>query len=388
MHERPSPTFPSVAFLWPALAAETASELASAVAKEFATLAVGSATEPDAAEPEWTTRHDVALELESVRLRDFSAAHDGIASLICAPYALHGSTIADFAAGHSLVAALRDAGLKRVFATDWRSAGPDMRFFSIDTYLADLNVLVDEIGGKVDLIGLCQGGWLALIYAARFPAKVRKLVLAGAPIDNGAGASGLSRLARDTPISIFKELVDIGQGRIRGQHVLRFWALAEFDREAIHHLLQASDAINSPAFERLETRFRDWYAWTVDLPGTYYLQVVEQLFKENRLAAGRFVALGQRVDLSKVRCPMFLLAARDDEVVAAEQIFATEGLVGTPAEAIRKTIAPGGHLELFMGRATLSEFWPDIARWLADEKCARTATTRSRAPVLPPAKAN
>jgi poly(3-hydroxybutyrate) depolymerase len=225
MHERPSPTFPSVAFLWPALAAETASELASAVAKEFATLAVGSATEPDAAEPEWTTRHDVALELESVRLRDFSAAHDGIASLICAPYALHGSTIADFAAGHSLVAALRDAGLKRVFATDWRSAGPDMRFFSIDTYLADLNVLVDEIGGKVDLIGLCQGGWLALIYAARFPAKVRKLVLAGAPIDNGAGASGLSRLARDTPISIFKELVDIGQGRIRGQHVLRFWAL-------------------------------------------------------------------------------------------------------------------------------------------------------------------
>jgi len=47
-----------------------------------------------------------------------------------------------------------------------------MRFFSIDTYVADLNVAVDELGGTVNLVGLCQGGWLSLIYAARFPAKV------------------------------------------------------------------------------------------------------------------------------------------------------------------------------------------------------------------------
>jgi MFS family permease len=43
-----------------------------------------------------------------------------------------------------------------------------MRFFSIDTFLADLNVAVDHVGGKVDLIGICQGGWMGLLYAARF----------------------------------------------------------------------------------------------------------------------------------------------------------------------------------------------------------------------------
>ena len=58
-----------------------------------------------------------------------------------------------------------------------------MQFLGIDDYLADLNVLIDEIGAPVDLIGLCQGGWMALVYAARFPGKVRKLVLAGAPVD-------------------------------------------------------------------------------------------------------------------------------------------------------------------------------------------------------------
>jgi poly(3-hydroxyalkanoate) synthetase len=373
MSEKPSPQFPSVAFLWPALAAEATSEFASALAREFASLAVGPATTSNSIEPQWTTPHAVALEFASVRLHDFSTARAGIPTLICAPYALHGGTIADFAPGHSLVAALRGAGLQRLFLSAWRSATPDMRFLSIDSYLADLNVLVDEVGGQVDLIGLCQGGWLALIYAARFPAKVHKLVLAGAPIDNAAAGSGLSEIARNTPMSLFQELVDIGQGRILGQHILKFWAQYAFDRDGVHRLLQSSDALDSPAFRQLENRFRDWYAWTLDLPGTYYLQVVEQLFKENCLATGRFIALGRPVDVAAVRCPLFLLAARDDELVAPEQIFATERLIGSAPGAVRKTIAPGGHLGLFMGRTILTDIWPRIAHWLAGEDVARSA---------------
>src|SRR5712691_9287102 len=221
MHGPSSPQFTSMAFLWPALVAETASELASAVAREFVDLAIGPET--DAREPHWTTHNEVALELSTVRLRDFSAAADGVPVLLCAPFALHGATIADFAPGHSLVAALLGAGLTRVFVTDWRSASPDMRFLSIDNYLADLNVLVDWLGGTVDLVGLCQGGWMALIYGARFPAKVRKLVLAGAPIDLAAGNSKLSDMARETPLVIFKQLVDLGGGRILGDHALQFW---------------------------------------------------------------------------------------------------------------------------------------------------------------------
>jgi poly(3-hydroxyalkanoate) synthetase len=356
--------FASMAFLWPALAAETASELASAMAREFVSLAVGPETETSGPEPRWTTRNQVVLELTAVQLRDFSTTSEGLATLVCAPFALHGATIVDFAAHHSLVASLQDAGMKRVFVTDWRSASPDMRFWSIDDYLAALNVLIDELGGAVDLIGLCQGGWMALVYAARFPAKVRKLVLAGAPIDIAAGKSKLSDFANNTPISIFNELVALGDGRVLGHCMLQFWAPDALDREEIHHLLKPAAAIGSAPFRRLETRFREWYAWTVDLPGAYYLQVVGQLFKENRLATGDFVALGRRIDLSKLRCPLFLLAARDDDIVAPEQIFATEHLVDYGHCTIAKAIAPCGHLGLFMGRNILSTVWPDIARWL------------------------
>jgi hypothetical protein len=81
---------------------------------------------------------------------------------------------------------------------------------------------------------------------------------------------------------------------------------------------------------------------TVDLPGTYYLQVVEQLFKENRLAGGSFDYLGPPNRLTGMRCPLFLLAARDDDVVASEQIFATAHLVGPRYCAIEKATAPCG----------------------------------------------
>jgi poly(3-hydroxybutyrate) depolymerase len=174
---------PLTPFLWPALAAATASEMVSAFAKELAHLAVVHPSNSMFREPRWTTPNRIALELPSMRLREFSAEGDNIATLVCAPLALHDATLTDFAPDHSLVAALRMAGLRNVFVTDWRSASPEMRFFSIDNYLADLNVVVDELGGCVNLIGVCQGGWMALVYAARYPGKIHGLVLAGAPVD-------------------------------------------------------------------------------------------------------------------------------------------------------------------------------------------------------------
>ena len=86
-----------------------------------------------------------------------------------------------------------------------------MRSLGIDDYLADLNVLVDEVGG-LDLVGLCQGGWLSLVFATRFPAKVRKLVMAGVPVDIAAGQSELSAIAAATPLAMFQSLVSLGDG--------------------------------------------------------------------------------------------------------------------------------------------------------------------------------
>jgi poly(3-hydroxyalkanoate) synthetase len=357
--------FSSMPYFWPLLAGAAASSAAASCLSEFAFMLAGSGAKRQAiCEPRWATPNRVALELQSLQLRDFSRQIRGAPTLVCAPFALHGATIVDFAPGHSLVEALSGSGLDRIYVTDWRSATPEMRFLSIDNYLADLNVAVDQLGPPVDLIGPCQGGWLAVVYAARFPGKVRRLVLAGAPIDIDAGESALSRLAKNTPVRVFEELVRLGEGRILGHHVLELWAPALAADEADRVLQIPSDVAPAQVSE-LEERFRTWYAWTVDLPGTYYLQVVRWLFRDNQIVDGRFVALGRAIDLAEVRMPVFLLAARDDELVSPIQLMATMRVIGTPKAAVETIIQPCGHLSLFLGAETLGGTWPRIARWLS-----------------------
>lgn len=357
------------ALFWPMMAAMSASEATSAFVHQMARItAADIALRPEVPRPDWTTRNRLTIELPTLLLRDFSVgAAGGPPTLICAPYALHGATVADFAPGHSLIEVLLAQGRTNLHAVEWRSATPQMRLFTIDTLLADLNVAVDEFGEPVDLIGLCQGGWMALLYAARFPSKVRRLVIAGAPIDIAAGESGLSRLASRTPISMFAELLKVGDGRLLGQMMLDLWGPAPGDEAGVRHELQlegGSAAPVSPEEAALHQRFRNWYDWTVDLPGIYYLEVVQWLYKENRLAQGTFFALGRRVDLAEVKLPMLLLAGADDKLIAPQQVLSAADLVGTAPGDVKTIVTPSSHLGLFMGRNCLARVWPEVVAWL------------------------
>lgn len=327
---------------------------------------------PDESALPWTTPNTVALELATMRLRDCTRARAGQPALVCAPYALHRALIADFAPGHSVVQSLQNGGVDRVYLTDWRSATPGMRYLSIDSYLGDLNVAVDEIGAPVDLVGLCQGGWLSLLYAARFPAKVRRLVLVGAPVDVSID-SELSRLARNAPQIVYDQLVARGGGNVSGEEMLRFWSKAP-SRDDIAVALQRDVADEGGT--ALLARFDRWNAETLNLPGTYYLEIVNRIFRENRIAAGNFVALGRAIDLKDVKAPVFLLAGLDDDVVPAAQALATAALVGTPPAFVAEASEPCNHLGLFMGARTHAHAWPRIAEWLRDDLpgvLARTA---------------
>jgi poly(3-hydroxyalkanoate) synthetase len=308
----------------------------------------------------WTTPNSVALELATMRLRDCSTRGSGVPALVCAPYALHRALIADFAPGHSVVQSLQAGGIDRVYLTDWRSATPEMRYLSIDSYLGDLNVAIDEIGAPVDLVGLCQGGWLSLLYAARFPAKVRRLVLVGAPVELSI-ESALSRLARNAPAAVYDQLVARGGGNVSGEEMLRVWSRTP-GRDDIATALQTS--LEDADGAALLARFEQWNTETLDLPGTYYLEIVSRIFRENQIAAGQFVALGRRIDLKDAKAPIFLLAGLDDEVVPATQALATARLVGTPPALVAAASEPSDHLGLFMGARTHAQAWPRIAAWL------------------------
>src|SRR5260370_19259567 len=98
--------FRSLAFLLPALAADSTSGMMSALAGQLAQLG-GTVAKTDAPASKWATANRVALELPCMRLRGFCADDPAVPTLICAPFALHRATIAGFAPGPSLLRALR-----------------------------------------------------------------------------------------------------------------------------------------------------------------------------------------------------------------------------------------------------------------------------------------
>lgn len=239
-----------------------------------------------------------------------------------------------------------------------------MRDLEIDQYLAELNVCVDDLGGRVNLIGLCQDGWMSAMYAARFPDKMTSLVRAGAPIDTDAGNGPVKRMAHTYPTSFYEQLVTLGGGLMRGKIMLRGWKGMHPEEHYIKQHIDLYEHIDDPAYLAKEETFERWYENPIDLSGRWYLQAIVHLFKENRLAMGSFIGLGRRLNLKDIVCSVYLLAGESDDIATSEQVLDAEKYLGTPKNRIEKKLVPGGHIGLFMGSRTLKEAWPEIAGWL------------------------
>jgi len=313
----------------------------------------------------WATKNTVLLDLDTMLLRDFSEpGSSAVPVLIDAPYAGHSATIADYDKGQSLVETLKQSGLQRIFVTDWKPATDAMKQFDIDKYLAELNVVVDELGGKVHLVGLCQGGWLSAMYAARYPAKVRSIVLAGAPIDTQAGDGPLKKMVQSLPANFYADMVQLGHGRMLGKTMLAGWKGMNPGDQYLQKYVDLYQHIDDDKYLNRTELFEGWYENPVDLPGTYYLQIIEQLFKANHFFHHKFIGLGKLLWLKDICCPAYLLAGDADDITPHQQVFAAETALGTPAANIVKELVPGGHIGLFMGKKTLQEHWTKIGSWI------------------------
>ena len=104
---------------------------------------------------------------------------------------------------------------RRLIRYDPRGSGlsdRDARDFSLDAWVADLEAVVDAVGlRRFPLIGMCQGGLIAIAYAVRHPDRVSRLVLYSS-YPHGAYVEGatdkLSKQART-----FAQLIEMGWGR-------------------------------------------------------------------------------------------------------------------------------------------------------------------------------
>ncbi len=326
-------------------------------------------------EPAWHTPHKILARDPAFLLRDFSRPgavgrsrrfRDGRRlPVLVVPPEVNSSHIVDFGPGQSLVAAALAAGYPRVAAIDWRSAvagvgGTGGR--DIDDSLASILDCIDILGGRVHLIGLCQGGWESALVAACRPEVTASLTLVAAPIDFHAGDGALRHVVDAMPMAAYQSFVAAGGGVMRGEFIASgFDNLLPLERHGLKWLRVWRHLDDGRWMERFH-QLEDWYRTPKDLPGPAYLRAVRDLFKDNRLVRGRFVALGQRVELDRIRCPLALVMGTRDHITPPAQTRALRDHVGS--SAILETDIPAGHVGTFMGREALAEYWPGVFDWL------------------------
>jgi poly(3-hydroxybutyrate) depolymerase len=317
-------------------------------------------------EPPWATPNEICLSLPLARLRRFDRDRKGVAPwILVSPNAGHHSAIADYAPKQSLAAAFLEHGVGPVFAIEWLSATPQTKRAGIDDYLLCLGELVDyarEAAGTegVRLAGMCQGGWLSAMFAALFPERVENLVLAGAPIDFKAGNGKITKAVERLGLGWYENLVRRSGGVMPGSYMVAGWKLLNPLERFMEDPFKLWQNIQDERYVDRHRRFRNWYEWTQDLPGRFYLQVVRELFHGNRLVRREFTALGRKVDLSQIRCPVSTIGGFNDDITLREQLESVAEHVSS--RNIRHRMVEAGHIGLFMARKVVEEVWPSIIR--------------------------
>jgi poly(3-hydroxybutyrate) depolymerase len=314
--------------------------------------------------PAWTTPHEIVFEAPLARLRDFSVSKRRVVpTLVLPPQAGHDSCIVDYSADQSQMGAILASGLERALSLDWIGATRETADCSIEDYLDVVDRAVDHCGERVNLIGDCQGGWLATIYAALHPERINTLTIAGAPIDFHAGEpvihEVMRRLGPDGSLRFYEALVAAGGGVLEGRHMLNGFIMiqpgAEISRQ-VDLLLNLDD----PAHVARYREFEDWFKHTQDVPGAFYLWIVRNLFRDNALITGSLAVGDRRVDLAKIDMPLNLLGGATDHITPPAQVFALQEHASTPAELVKRDVTSGGHLGLFMGHDSLHDHWPPL----------------------------
>jgi polyhydroxyalkanoate depolymerase len=336
--------------------------------------------------PKWNSRNEVVLAAPFALLRDFSVGDDDVVpALLFPPLAGHASCIID-KKGQSQVQLFLTMGLTKLYSFDWLSATSATRDTTEADRLDFITRAVDLIAGpegKVNIVGDCQGGWEATLWAALHPGRVNTLIVAGAPIDTSAGNGPAKKLM---PILIPRGNMALYKAMVRAYGGIWPGINSVMGYIAMHPAAHAGEHLKVYAHvhdrEYLDhfSDFYDWYLYPLDLPGKLYLWAVEHLFVKNELFTGRLEVAGKTVSLGSITCPVFLLGGEQDDITPWQQVHNMRYAVGS--SLVRWYLAPGGHIGLFIGRQSQAEYWTPI---LAEvRELSRPGVTQTQSPATRP----
>ena len=278
-----------------------------------------------------------------------------------------------------------------VFLVSW--VNPDARLaqktfedYMHEGILAAIDAVIRQTGSpKINALGYCVGGTLLAATLAYMAAKGDDRVVSAsflaAQVDFSE-AGDLLVFIDDTQLKALEEMM-AEQGYLDGSRMA-----------AVFNMLRPRDLIwpyvvNNYLLGKKPFPF-DLLFWNADstrLPAANHAFYLREFYHLNRLAKGEMQLGGVRLDLSRVKIPIYELFTKEDHIAPAASVFRGSKLFGGP---VRLTMAGSGHiagvvnppdrkkyqfwsngpaanLQEWMATAaeTAGSWWPDWASWLA-----------------------
>ncbi len=294
--------------------------------------------------------------------------------LVVAPMSGHFATLLR----NTVATLLRDHD---VYITDWHNArdvpleaGP----FGYDDYVDTLIRFVETLGAETHIVAVCQPCVQVLTAAAVMaqagsPFQPRSMTLMAGPVDTRVNPTTVNKLAMDKPIDWFRRNLIAtvpsrfpGGGRrvYPGFVQLGAFVAMNMQRHVNAHIDMFLHLATGETEEAQKIKaFYDEYFAVLDLPAEFYLETVQWIFQEARLAARTLTYRGEPVDCRAIRRTALLTVEGErDDICALGQTSAAHDLCSglKPFRKRHHMQAGVGHYGVFSGRKWDGQIYPIV----------------------------
>jgi polyhydroxyalkanoate synthase len=252
------------------------------------------------------------------------------------------------------------------YLLDWGVFGPEDNGLTLEHSVTRIlprmidKVLATSGRAELSLLGYCMGAPLSASYLGWNPqAPVRNFINMAGPIDFAkAGLFGRWLDRRFFDVDRFVDTL----GVVPGDLVRIGFKLLRPTTDLSTSLDLWWNAWDTKYVEGF-TALNTWANEYVAFPGEFFRRWVRDYYQDNCLVRGALTLAGRPVRLATIRCPVFVVGGREDDVAPPACVRALLDAVASRDKEYLEL--PGGHISLIAGRGAAVNCWPKLSDWLA-----------------------